>query len=211
MKSKMLLFTTHDGGVIQMKEEDYVSPFSNDSAITSSVAATASTSIATDIQSPPIFSPMTMALTFTPLPTPSPMAPMSTDPSTAYLESKSIDTGTPKPIIILTDTDHLPATPSMAESHNPAPAKVQLQKVRTVSRRSSKTPLLPGESDHILTSWMVYNEYGELVTMEQQSKPVVAEELTVTQALRLVYKNYHREVSHQQKPFERCEVDIFTV
>jgi len=184
----MLLFTTHSGEVIQVKEADYVSPFST-TATRSSFPTSAMAR--PDLPSPLMFSPITVASTWTPLQTPSPLAPEA--PTASYLEPQIVELVTPKPIIILTDTDHLPTTPNMAELHNPAPVKPEgVQKVRTVSRKSSKSTLF-GEDNP--ASWMVYNEYGELVTLEQKSKPVLAEELTVTQALRLIYKNFHGEVS----------------
>lgn len=43
--------------------------------------------------------------------------------------------------------------------------------------------------------WMVYNEYGELVKAEDVSKMPKKEDVTVTQALRYIYKEFHQEVS----------------
>jgi hypothetical protein len=41
---------------------------------------------------------------------------------------------------------------------------------------------------------LAYNQYGELVNVEQLMRPPASTELNVTQTLRLIYKAYHREV-----------------
>lgn len=43
--------------------------------------------------------------------------------------------------------------------------------------------------------WMLYNEYGELVDVEKELQPVDSSNITVLQALRLIRKTCHHEVS----------------
>jgi len=102
-----------------------------------------------------------------------------------------------KPIIMVTDTQQLPTIPDMAEGDDSSSVKPQeVHKVRSVSQLKSRLSLSDWMKE-ASSSWMVYNGYGELVTIEQNLKPIVAEELTVIQALRHVYKTYHAEVSYK--------------
>jgi len=183
-----LLFTTHTGQVKEVKEPDYFSPVT---AIAPSTAA-----VSPVLPSPPIFTPLTMESIFTPLATP-PLNPfpLSTPLNSPPIHQETKRASSPRPIITVTNADHLPALPNMAGHGSPPVVPETVQKVRSVSRKKSgKYTVVAGEENPAL--WMVYNEYGELVTLEQKSKPLVAEELTITQALRLVYKTYHAEVSH---------------
>jgi hypothetical protein len=42
---------------------------------------------------------------------------------------------------------------------------------------------------------MLYNKYGELIDVEKELQPVGADEVTVTQAMRLINRVYYNEVS----------------
>lgn len=171
-----LLFTTQTGEVIEMEESDYISPIINADLPPS--PATLSTQLT--------INPQTQILS------------LRNRPSTPQQSFSDPQSSSPKPIIILTDTNNLLASPNMAQvsgSPSPPPAKpAKVEKIRSISR----TP--PGRDVANPALWMVYNEYGELVTLEEKDKQPIAEELTVTQALRLVYKVYHTEVGNTRPP-----------
>lgn len=188
-----LIFTSHTGEVIEVK--DYVTP--------KSVVHKDSSRSALPLQTIP--TPLSLALTMQTLSIDTPLnqfpigTPLHPSPPTSHEAGRS-KASSHKPIITVTDTQQLPASPNMAEI-SPLPIPQNLHKVRSVSRfksgresGTSNSTTTTKEDDPAL--WMVYNEYGELVTIEQMAKPIVAKELTVTQALRLVYKMYHAEVGH---------------
>lgn len=170
----------------------------------SSTASSPFPANATPQPSPLIFSPLSMAATFTPPldpPTPTSTIPFPLSPLLHPREVSILRSGSPKPIITLTDAQHLPASPKMAKlCGQSSPVKSEkIEKIRSIPKvrpRAKRSSAAASREEDDPVSWMVYNEYGELVTIEQLSRPLVAEELTVTQALRLVYKTYHAEVSH---------------
>lgn len=186
-----LAFAMYTGKVIKMEQSECTSSIPDAASPTSSNSPT------------PL--PQTPQRSFSPS---QPSMPLK---SSSIFHTNPPNLSSPKPIITLTDSNHLPASPNMAQANgsppSPPPEKVvepvKVTKIRSTSRKSSSKDTNRSSGEENPTSWMVYNEYGELVTLEQRAKPVIAEDLTVTQALRLVYKTYHAEVGHVCEVFYR--------
>lgn len=208
------LFTTHNGEVFEINDspglttdDAGLTPHPSPVMFVSSTASSSFPADATPQPSPLIFSPLSMAATFTPPldpPTPTSTIPFPLSPLLHPREISILRSGSPKPIITLTDAQHLPASPKMAKPCGQlSPVKSEkIEKIRSIPKvrpRAKRSSAAASREEDDPVSWMVYNEYGELVTIEQLSRPLVAEELTVTQALRLVYKTYHAEFKDQMR------------
>lgn len=117
-------------------------------------------------------------------------------------------TRSPSPLIMVTTSgDRSPpasaaATPSTNSSYTP-----QISTRKSVSPepptsnhrgRSSRSPSQQTnmEKQNNFENRLIYNQYGELVDLDKELKPVDSENVTPIQALRLIRNACHHEVSH---------------
>jgi hypothetical protein len=78
------------------------------------------------------------------------------------------------------------------ESIGPLPN--MLQKSPKKCRRSISDQSGNASSSDVSKIQLTYNQYSELVNVEQLMRPPTSAELNITETLRLIYKAYHREV-----------------